>query len=229
LTHCSSRSKAGLCRFSPASQVCFPEEDFGPQHSIRSCWFYRVLLSSSMSSSPWKCNAPAGAVYKYDVSLPISQMYALVEEMRTRLTTALPHLAGSSSGAGSGAGSDGSDDDGPPPIRVAGYGHLGDGNLHLNISGKCWMAMTTACSCTEVLVCISAAHACCGLCCLWARVSCGVVVGSFLPLAGTLPSLAAVDCHLLHCLVHLLSHCLRCITRLGCCSPGVQPRDMRAD
>ncbi|KAL4854460.1 D-2-hydroxyglutarate dehydrogenase [Chlorella vulgaris] len=68
-----------------------------------------------------------GAVYKYDVSLPISQMYALVEEMRTRLTTALPHLAGSSGGAGSGGGGggDGSDDDGPP-IRVAGYGHLGD-------------------------------------------------------------------------------------------------------
>lgn len=49
----------------------------------------------------------AGAVYKYDLSLPIEKMYGLVEEMRTRLGA----LA-----------------------KVVAYGHLGDGNLHLNIS-----------------------------------------------------------------------------------------------
>ncbi|KAG2696307.1 hypothetical protein I3760_07G053500 [Carya illinoinensis] len=49
----------------------------------------------------------AGAVYKYDLSLPVEKMYNLVEEMRIRL--------GDSS-------------------KVIGYGHLGDGNLHLNIS-----------------------------------------------------------------------------------------------
>ncbi|CAI5526483.1 unnamed protein product [Closterium sp. Naga37s-1] len=50
----------------------------------------------------------AGAVYKYDLSVPVSQLYALVDEMRSRLE-------------GSAA-------------QVVGYGHLGDGNLHLNIS-----------------------------------------------------------------------------------------------
>ncbi|GMP27316.1 hypothetical protein CsSME_00003359 [Camellia sinensis var. sinensis] len=49
----------------------------------------------------------AGAVYKYDLSLPVEKMYDLVEEMRIRLG---------------------------PAVKVVGYGHLGDGNLHLNIS-----------------------------------------------------------------------------------------------
>ncbi|XP_057952890.1 D-2-hydroxyglutarate dehydrogenase, mitochondrial isoform X2 [Malania oleifera] len=49
----------------------------------------------------------AGAVYKYDLSLPIEKMYKLVEEMRIRLGHS---------------------------VKVIGYGHLGDGNLHLNIS-----------------------------------------------------------------------------------------------
>ncbi|KAL6988830.1 D-2-hydroxyglutarate dehydrogenase, mitochondrial, variant 2 [Sarracenia purpurea var. burkii] len=49
----------------------------------------------------------AGAVYKYDLSLPVEKMYDLVEAMRTRLG---------------------------PTAKVVGYGHLGDGNLHLNIS-----------------------------------------------------------------------------------------------
>ncbi|OVA06188.1 FAD-linked oxidase [Macleaya cordata] len=49
----------------------------------------------------------AGAVYKYDLSLPVEKMYKLVEEMRLRLG---------------------------PSAKVMGYGHLGDANLHLNIS-----------------------------------------------------------------------------------------------
>jgi D-2-hydroxyglutarate dehydrogenase len=52
-----------------------------------------------------------GAVYKYDVSLPVTGMYQLVEEMRVRLARW--------------------DSEG---VRVVGYGHVGDGNLHLNIS-----------------------------------------------------------------------------------------------
>lgn len=50
----------------------------------------------------------AGAVYKYDLSLPPNDMYKLVEEMRSRMK----HL----------------------PVTVVGYGHMGDSNLHLNIS-----------------------------------------------------------------------------------------------
>jgi len=49
-----------------------------------------------------------GTVYKYDVSLPVTQLYSLVEEMREKVG----HLANVCSG----------------------YGHLGDGNLHLNIT-----------------------------------------------------------------------------------------------
>ncbi|WJX55643.1 D-2-hydroxyglutarate dehydrogenase, mitochondrial [Trifolium repens] len=49
----------------------------------------------------------AGAVYKYDLSIPVENLYSLVEEMRSRLGDA---------------------------ANVIGYGHLGDSNLHLNVS-----------------------------------------------------------------------------------------------
>ncbi|XP_010275534.1 PREDICTED: D-2-hydroxyglutarate dehydrogenase, mitochondrial [Nelumbo nucifera] len=64
-----------------------------------SFWRIREGLSEAL--------VKAGAVYKYDLSLPIEKMYSIVEEMRLRL--------GQSE-------------------KVLGYGHLGDGNLHLNIS-----------------------------------------------------------------------------------------------
>ncbi|KAF8101562.1 hypothetical protein N665_0204s0058 [Sinapis alba] len=49
----------------------------------------------------------AGACYKYDLSLPVDEIYNIVNDLRGRLGG----LA-----------------------NVMGYGHLGDGNLHLNIS-----------------------------------------------------------------------------------------------
>lgn len=49
----------------------------------------------------------AGACYKYDLSLPVEEIYNIVNDLRGRLDG----LA-----------------------NVMGYGHLGDGNLHLNIS-----------------------------------------------------------------------------------------------
>jgi FAD/FMN-containing dehydrogenase len=49
-----------------------------------------------------------GAVYKYDISLPANKMYEIVDIMRDRL--------------------------GEKAVDVIGYGHFGDGNLHLNIS-----------------------------------------------------------------------------------------------
>eukprot|EP00198_Chlamydomonas_reinhardtii_P011974 XP_001701311.1 predicted protein [Chlamydomonas reinhardtii] len=58
--------------------------------------------------------ARRGAVYKYDVSLPTAVMYDLVEVLRQRLGAA-------------GFGPEGG-------VQVVGYGHIGDGNLHLNIS-----------------------------------------------------------------------------------------------
>lgn len=49
-----------------------------------------------------------GTVYKYDLSLPLPKMYDLVVHMRERL--------------------------GDMVTNVVGYGHLGDGNLHLNFT-----------------------------------------------------------------------------------------------
>jgi D-2-hydroxyglutarate dehydrogenase len=51
----------------------------------------------------------AGATYKYDLSMPTQQMYELVEDVRQRVQ----HF---------------------PDVMVVGYGHVGDGNLHLNVS-----------------------------------------------------------------------------------------------
>ncbi|PVH91356.1 hypothetical protein DM02DRAFT_664085 [Periconia macrospinosa] len=58
-----------------------------------------------------------GGVYKYDLSLPIGDLYALVDETRERLTQA--GLLG--------------DSESHPVVDVVGYGHMGDANLHLNI------------------------------------------------------------------------------------------------
>ncbi|CAL4068451.1 unnamed protein product, partial [Meganyctiphanes norvegica] len=49
-----------------------------------------------------------GYCYKYDISLPLPNFYQLVEDMRTHL--------------------------GEKVFRCCGYGHVGDGNLHLNIT-----------------------------------------------------------------------------------------------
>ncbi|XP_054138566.1 D-2-hydroxyglutarate dehydrogenase, mitochondrial [Melozone crissalis] len=51
-----------------------------------------------------------GYVYKYDISLPVGKLYDLVTDMRARL--------------------------GQNAKNVVGYGHLGDGNLHLNITAE---------------------------------------------------------------------------------------------
>jgi FAD/FMN-containing dehydrogenase len=48
----------------------------------------------------------AGAVYKYDLSMPTKSMYAIVDDLKIAL---------------------------PSDFQVFGYGHIGDGNLHLNI------------------------------------------------------------------------------------------------
>ncbi|NXN31885.1 D2HDH protein, partial [Nycticryphes semicollaris] len=51
-----------------------------------------------------------GYVYKYDISLPVGKLYDLVSDTRARL--------------------------GQSAKNVVGYGHLGDGNLHLNITAE---------------------------------------------------------------------------------------------
>ncbi|MCJ1258036.1 hypothetical protein MMC24_005865 [Lignoscripta atroalba] len=58
-----------------------------------------------------------GGVYKYDVSIPLAELYELVEETRERLTSA--GLVGAN--------------EKHPVVGVVGYGHMGDSNLHLNV------------------------------------------------------------------------------------------------
>eukprot|EP00835_Amoeboradix_gromovi_P000875 NODE_33_length_32023_cov_0.217579.p6 type:complete len:450 gc:universal NODE_33_length_32023_cov_0.217579:11256-12605(+) len=62
---------------------------------------------------PEACNA-RGKVYKYDVSLPIASLYGLVESTQSRLSLNTKHSF----------------------TDCVGYGHMGDGNLHLNVCAK---------------------------------------------------------------------------------------------
>ncbi|KNA25760.1 hypothetical protein SOVF_003960 [Spinacia oleracea] len=68
-------------------------------NQVSSFWRIREGIPEALMKS--------GAVYKYDLSLPLEKMYDLVDEMRARLGH---------------------------PVKVVGYGHLGDSNLHLNIT-----------------------------------------------------------------------------------------------
>jgi len=70
----------------------------------KAIWRLREGISDAMTV--------AGYVYKYDVSLPLPRMYELVEATRARL-----EAEGFSEST-----------------RAAGYGHLGDSNLHLNVT-----------------------------------------------------------------------------------------------
>ncbi|KAE8604464.1 hypothetical protein XENTR_v10014717 [Xenopus tropicalis] len=72
------------------------------QGKIKSLWALRERITEALAHD--------GYVYKYDLSIPVEKLYALVEETRARLGTSAR--------------------------RVVGYGHLGDGNLHLNITSE---------------------------------------------------------------------------------------------
>jgi len=80
------------------------------QTQIKDLWAYREGIS--------ECLGHWGGVYKYDLSLPISVLYDLVNDVRDRLSE---------------AGVIGNDDS-YPALDVVGYGHMGDANLHLNVA-----------------------------------------------------------------------------------------------
>lgn len=82
------------------------------QTQIQSLWAWREGIT--------ECLGHWGAVYKYDLSIPLPQLYSLVEDTRARLTSA--GLVG--------------DDDTYPVVAVVGFGHMGDSNLHLNIATR---------------------------------------------------------------------------------------------
>ncbi|GAA5820102.1 hypothetical protein JCM3770_003353 [Rhodotorula araucariae] len=79
----------------------------------------QVLGLWSLRESLPEAAGKLGKVYKYDLSVKVAKMYELVEEARARFQE-------------KGLLEDGS-------IKtVVGYGHIGDGNLHINIVAKNW-------------------------------------------------------------------------------------------
>ena len=76
---------------------------------IKTLWSWREGIP--------ECLGHWGGVYKYDLSIPISELYRLVEDTREHLFNA-------------GLIGEGQEH---PVIDVVGYGHMGDSNLHLNI------------------------------------------------------------------------------------------------
>ncbi|SCZ90789.1 BZ3500_MvSof-1268-A1-R1_Chr1-3g02252 [Microbotryum saponariae] len=78
---------------------------------LLSLWSLRELMPEAAGK--------LGKVYKYDLSMPVKDMYSLVEEARVRFKE------------------HGLDKDGSIKQTI-GYGHIGDGNLHLNIVASKW-------------------------------------------------------------------------------------------
>ncbi len=79
---------------------------------IKALWGWREGITESLGS--------LGPVYKYDVSIPLQELYQMVEDTRARIDAA--GLLG--------------DSDEHPVRDVVGYGHMGDSNLHLNVSTR---------------------------------------------------------------------------------------------
>ncbi|KAJ3564045.1 hypothetical protein NPX13_g7981 [Xylaria arbuscula] len=77
---------------------------------IKSLWSQREGIT--------ECIGHFGGTYKYDVSIPLKDLYRLVDETRERIEAA--GLKG--------------DSDEFPVVEVVGYGHMGDCNLHLNVA-----------------------------------------------------------------------------------------------
>lgn len=71
----------------------------------KALWVLREHITDSLGKE--------GAVYKYDISIPLTHFYEMVENMRNHLKVM-------------------------PRVGVVGYGHLGDSNLHLNIHSPTW-------------------------------------------------------------------------------------------
>lgn len=78
---------------------------------IKNIWSVREGFTEALGKE--------AAVYKYDVSMPVSKINDCLEDMRQHLKD---------------GGVFGQPDS--PIIDVVGYGHVGDGNLHLNIAAN---------------------------------------------------------------------------------------------
>ncbi|KAG0141811.1 hypothetical protein CROQUDRAFT_663316 [Cronartium quercuum f. sp. fusiforme G11] len=84
------------------------------QTQFQSIWSLREQIPEAVGKF--------GKAYKYDLSLPVSVMYDVVEETRDRFKQ--KGLLGT---------------EGDKMVKaVLGYGHIGDGNLHINIVSRQW-------------------------------------------------------------------------------------------
>jgi FAD/FMN-containing dehydrogenase len=80
---------------------------------IKNLWRCREGISES--SQHW------GGVYKYDLSIPLPQLYSLVDDARELFQkNGMMDL----------------EDESKPVVDVVGYGHMGDSNLHLNVATR---------------------------------------------------------------------------------------------
>lgn len=87
-----------------------------------------VAQDETQVQSLWACREGVseasqhfGGVYKYDLSIPLPQLYELVDETRQRMQD---------------EGLMSEEDESKPVLDVIGYGHLGDQNLHLNVATR---------------------------------------------------------------------------------------------
>ncbi|CEP62382.1 D-lactate dehydrogenase LALA0_S05e04390g [Lachancea lanzarotensis] len=82
---------------------------------LRNLWEWRESIPESSQAG--------GGVYKYDVSLPLKELYSLVDAANERLNE---------------KGLSSTSDPTKPVISAIGYGHVGDGNLHLNVAVRAY-------------------------------------------------------------------------------------------
>ena len=98
---------------------------------VKSLWAWREGITEAMGHF--------GGCYKYDLSIPLPELYSLVEATRERLTS--KGLLGDGPAAPDTTATTDSKSSEPeshpqPVLGVVGYGHMGDSNLHLNVAVK---------------------------------------------------------------------------------------------
>jgi FAD/FMN-containing dehydrogenase len=107
---------------------------------LQSDWAADGALARSVEhlAAFWKlregCNpamAAGGYTYKYDVSIPTAQFGEFVDAVEHRVREFFGSQGGGRSGASSSVGQEGEGG-----VVVAGWGHILDGNLHLNVHRK---------------------------------------------------------------------------------------------
>ncbi|KAJ5597085.1 FAD-binding type 2 [Penicillium hetheringtonii] len=108
--YCLIETSGSNAEHDMAKLETFLENVMGEALSPTALWRWREGITESLSH--------LGGTYKYDVSIPLSELYQLVEDCKQRLTE--KGFVG--------------DDDSFPVRAVVGYGHMGDSNLHLNVA-----------------------------------------------------------------------------------------------